>query len=791
MSLLIAKHKSRDEPIIAVRKGTNENREHLTRPEYEKYRSETNWPLIEPILSNHVYDLVQPNNFTKLMPVQKDYVLLLAFLQRISLPFELAFPTKIVFNNFPFAELSNFQYFDDLYERHYPLLYPMDSEKQSKKAKYKIPLLRTVVSLWLAGYALKVGLDGNRVITALTLEKASQFAKYHRSSLTILSKILAKEADSEIESKPIVSFDEAEKNLWISAGIYPSKTPFEESLSTFSFFFLVQRVYGVTTEDLFDDQGVLLFRYGKKTISQNYWKLIVKYIRYFAVSCRSKGISEISEISIADVYTEVIGKMKGQENRKFFRVALRMWLKWLNLTTTNQFNVERIIPSPKRVLSKSHGRVYSLSKAYILIQTLLNDQSPLINENDLMDFRHRRGCLLLLSTAARPQEILNLLQQAITKDAQGDYWVRFHKTKTIRNMPNRKTYEWVHQAPVKLDAVRWFNELMHFAPTDPLHFPIEWGGDDLTELRLLASKHNDMPIRTHGLYLFLGRIQRKLWPELTKPYFTPHDLRALHLTYRRILGDNDSLLERQAGHNHPSSKIPYTQTMSAEEVAKFGEIFKKGVWASRKIKEAKSGDETSDSAINDVNIDDITNVSSKFMVTPDKLEEVFILTQQVMEAASLKFQGKIIEAEEELSEAYVGGYTHNCNAHVLLNCGHTPGHCRACDYYSPDEGTEGTHQAEVFREMVHYYKCKEADQEFKSLGYRKMVFQKAEDIKERLDTTETMLWVNKFGMKLSDAKKLHSMLWKKAKSYFRFEFRSKPNPSSEEILRYISSGGVT
>lgn len=787
MSVIMARRTIKEETIIAKRKGSKETRDHLTRTEYGRYRQVRNWSKIEPIMSSELAKLSESSHFANLIAVQKDYVLILAFLQRISLPFEVSFPTKIISEKFPFSELPNFQYFDELYDRHYPLLYPMDAEKKIEKAKKKTPIFRTVASLWFSGYALKKGLGGNHVITSLALEKANSIAVYHKSSLTILRKMLAKETDSEIESKSLVTFDEAEKNLWVAAGIFPMQTQLDESLYNFAFSFLSSRVNGVITEDHFDDEGTLLFRYGKKTISQNSWKAIVKYIRYFAIRGRSEGITNLSESSISILYTAVLEQLKSKSDKSCFRVALRQWLNWLNRTMNAQFNIERIMPSSKRVLSKDHGRVFSMSKAYILIQTLLNDQSSLFNENNIMDFRNRRGCLLLLSTAARPQEIVNLMQRSLTKDKYGEYWIRFHKTKTIRNQPGRKSYEWVHQVLVKLDAVRWFNELMKFAPTEPLHFPTEWGGDDLTEMRLIATKHNDGPIRTKSLYRFLARIQEKLWPELKEPYFTPHNLRALHLTYRRLMGDDDILLERQAGHSHSSSKLPYTQTISAEEVAKFGDIFKKGVWTKTDYKDRSVGD-SSNYTVEDINVDDITKISSAFMVTPRKLDEVFKLTQKVMEAKPLKFQGKVIENEEELSEVTVGGYTHNCNAHVLLNCGHTPGHCRACDYYSPDEGTEDAHKAEIFYEMILYYQCIEAEREFKSTGHRKMVFQKAEDIKERLDTTESKLWVEKFGMKDQDAKKLHAMLWKKSKTFFRQESNVKPKLSIEEILKYINSG---
>jgi len=784
MALSLTKQRSNEIPIVVKRKGVRKSRGHLTKEEYETYRQSKNWPYIEPLLSSSPSHLTVSNVFRSLLPVQRDYVLLLACLQRVCLPLELAFPTKIIFKNFPLVDLPNFQYFNELYDRHYPALYPMDAERLTKKAKNKVAIVQTITCLWFAGYSLKEGLGGQQVITTRVLEEASKIANYHRSSMTIVGKMLSREVNSEIQKKPLFTFDEAEKNQWISKGIYPSTTPLEDNLYHFSFTYLVERVHRAVAEDHYDNEDQLLFRSGKKTISQNHWKNMVRYIRYFAIQAKSAGVSDLNEYTFSQTYRDVLGKLKGYNSRNSYRVALRLWLNWVNRTFNTQYNLERLMPSPKRVLSKKHGRVFSMSKAYLLIQTLLNDQCSLFNENDIMHFRYRRACLLLLSTAARPHEVVNLLQSALYQDSHGGFWIRFHKTKTIRNQPGRVTFDWVHEVPVKPDAVRWFQELMHFAPTERLFFPIEWDGDGLTMLRLLASKHNDAPIRTSRLWSFLARIQRKLWPDQTKPYFSPHNLRALHLTYRRLIGDADVLLERQAGHTHSSSKIPYTQTIPAEEVGKFGDILKKGVWQTEKMKTAH----VEETANGEEHVEEITKISSKFTITPNKLEEVYMLAQRVMEAAPLMFQGKVLESDDELeiSSVSAGGYTHNCNAHVLLNCGHTPGHCRACDYYSPDEGTEDAHRIEIFREMLHYYFCKDAEKQYKSTGHRTMVFQKAEDIKDRLDKTESKLWVDKFGMKPPDANKLHSMLWKKAKAYFRHESKTNPKPSAEEIFRYLA-----
>lgn len=769
--------------VLGVKVG---RREHLTQSEYIQFRSACNWPNAREVTTMQLAELQSPTVYKNLKPIQRDYVLLLAFLQRIRLPLNIR--TKIVLHKFPSGELPNFQYFDDLFERKYQLLFPLDGEKQNQRANRKKTMLQVVAKLWVSGYALKDGLGGIEVVTTSVIEKAKNDLIFYKQSLDLVGKMLVREPESSVRDERFVPFDKNETALWIEAEILPSRSQIEESIGDFVFLHLACRVDEAIVEDHFDDEGNLKFRYGKKMISIVYWRSIAKYMRRFLICCRICSITEISESSIIHAYTEVIEQMSGKENKTFFRVALKHWLKWHNRTQMTNLNVERIMPRPKRAYSKLHGRVFSMARAHTLVQTLLDDHSPLINENDIMHFRYRRICLLLLATAARPNEILNLFQQALFQDTNGEYWIRFHKTKTKRNVPNRKSFDWVHYSPIKEDAVKWFNELMQFAPKERLHFPAEWGGDDLTELRLLAVRYNDAPIRSSSLYAFLRSLQNKLWPEMVIPYFTPHNLRALHLTYRRILGDEDVILERQADHKSSSSKKPYVQTMPAEDIAKFGDILKKGVWEKKRAKEeAEMLDVTDDPSEGAISLNDLTKESSKLTVTPRKLEEVIKLIQQVTEASSHSFQGLVVKSNLELPIIPVGGFTHNCNAHVLLNCGHTPGHCRACDYYSPDEGTGDIHQTEIFREMVHYFYCVKAEKDFITTGQRKMVFQKSEEIKARLEMSKSKLWVNKFNMKPTEAKKLYEQLWKKAKTYFREYAEIKPKPTIDEILQFIST----
>ncbi|WP_289142754.1 site-specific integrase [uncultured Brevibacillus sp.] len=770
--------------VLGVKVGRSE---HLTQSEYMQFRSSLNWPKVREVTTMQLSELQSPTVYKNFKPVQRDYVLLLAFLQRIRIPLNIR--TKIVLQRFPSGELPNFQYFDDLFERNYQSLFPLDGDKQIQRANRKKTMLQAVAKLWVSGYALKDGLGGIEVVTNSVIEKAKNDLTPFKKSLDLVGKMLVKEPESSVRDERFVPFDKSETALWIEAEILPSRSQIEESIADFVFLHLACRVDEAIVEDHFDDEGNLKFRYGKKTISIVYWRAIAKYMRRFLICCKMCSITEISESSIIDAYTEVIEQMPGKENKTFFRVALKHWIKWHNRTQKINLNVERIMPRPKRAHSKLHGRVFSMARAHTLVQTLLDDHSPLINENDIMHFRYRRICLLLLATAARPSEILNLIQHALFQDSNGEYWIRFHKTKTKRNVPNRKSFDWVHYSPIKEDAVKWFNELLQFAPKERLHFPAEWGGDDLAELRLLAVRYNDAPILRSSLYAFLRRLQNKLWPEMVIPYFTPHNFRALHLTYRRILGDEDVILERQADHRSLSSKKPYVQTMPAEDVAKFGDILKKGVWEKKRVyEEAEMLDVTDNPSEGAISLNDLTKASSKLTVTPRKLEEVIKLTQQVMETSPLRFHGLVVNSNSESPIVPVGGFTHNCNAHVLLNCGHTPGHCRACEYYSPDEGTENIHQTEIFREMVHYYYCVRAEKDFKSTGQRKMVFQKADEIKERLEKSKSKLWVDKFNLKPAEVKKLYEQLWKKAKTYFRYYADIKPKPTNEEILQFISTG---
>ncbi len=761
-------------------------RKHLTEEEHERFRPAREWPGVEPLTQIPLSDLEAADLFRSLRSARRRYVLLLACLQRLRLPLDVALACKIVRKEFPLGELPNFQYLDALIQHHYGQIFPMKAKNRGKMQQAIKDLHNAAVSLWCAGYALKPGLGGQETVTGDLIERARQPREAHAVSLITIREMLAREPDTLVERTGAIPYDQAERRLWSASGLFPPATPLEASIAEFIFSSLRQQVSQVAVEDRFDDSGNLVRRTGKQRIAQRTWRQIAWNLRFLLLQCRSHAVADLTESSLAKAYTISLKLRTTQDQRSVFRIAFLYWLKWYKRTCMTGINLERIAPRPKRVTRKGHGRVFSAAKAHTLIRTLLDDGSPLFSESDLMDFRCRRACLLILASAARPSEVLRLLPQAMCKDQEGRHWIRFHRTKTKRNNPDRSAYEWIHSVPVKEDAVRWFNELLAFAPAEAIEFPIERDGDGLTERRLLANRYNNSQASLSSLHNWLRHLQERLWPGQDGTYFTPHNLRALHLTYRRIIGDPDVLLERQAGHSRPESKLPYTMTMPAEEVAKFGDILEEGVWNL----EVRTLDVTDNQDEGAISVEGMARESSRFTVTPRKLEEAQQLVEEALEAVTGGFGGTVIEPGVQLPALSVGAYTHNCNAPMLLNCGHTPGHCRACEHYKPDGGTAEQHRAEVFLEMLYYFDCLRAEKEFKATGKRTMIFQKSQDLKARLDRTGTELWTEKFQMSPADAKKLHRELWTKAKSYHRQYGPVKPRLSNDQILHYLATGEV-
>lgn len=226
-------------------------------------------------------------------------------------------------------------------------------------------------------------------------------------------------------------------------------------------------------------------------------------------------------------------------------------------------------------------------------------------------------------------------------------------------------------------------------------------------------------------------------------------------------------------------------TLPAEQVTQFADILNEGVWP-RQATGANTGSE-SDAG---VSVDAMTHMASQFTVTPPKLDAAKQLVDQVLQrtANGGKVAGTLRDSDRTLPLLSVGSYTHNCAAPLLLNCGHTPGHCRACPHYRPDTGTEDHHQVEIFREMLYYFECRAVEKTYHITGQRTMIFQKSQQLKARLDKTETILWRDQFGLSPTEARTRHRMLWTRARAYYRDHGQTAERPSADEILGYLTMG---
>ena len=90
---------------------------------------------------------------------------------------------------------------------------------------------------------------------------------------------------------------------------------------------------------------------------------------------------------------------------KSYKSAIRSWLELISLKHNLQINLEKLFSKNIARNDIPYGKVFNFSAAVSLIETLLNDQSPYFNDNDIMQFRMRRILLLQLETGKRISEL--------------------------------------------------------------------------------------------------------------------------------------------------------------------------------------------------------------------------------------------------------------------------------------------------------------------------------------------------------------------------------------------------
>ncbi|WP_207711824.1 hypothetical protein, partial [Sulfobacillus harzensis] len=71
---------------------------------------------------------------------------------------------------------------------------------------------------------------------------------------------------------------------------------------------------------------------------------------------------------------------------------------------------------------------------------------------------------------------------------------------------------------------------------------------------------------------------------------------------------------------------------------------------------------------------------------------------------------------------------------------------------------------------------------------QQIFFQGSQQLKARLDKTETILWRDQFGLSPTEARTRHRMLWTRARAYYRDHGQTAERPSADEILGCLTMG---
>ncbi|MCY9670857.1 site-specific integrase [Paenibacillus alginolyticus] len=486
------------------------------------------------------------------------------------------------------------------------------------------------------------------------------------------------------------------------------------------------------------------------------------------------GINSPSDLILGGL-EKILTQVRSKWNRKKinkFRNSLRKWL--IYYVEKHQLNiaVNTIIPFSMRRQNTEFGKILNLGNAYILIQALLDEQSPYVNENDLLEFRCRRACLIQLATGSRVTAVCLLLKDCIKTDHHANKWLHMHKTK------NGKP----HIVKATEDVQNWIAQSLKFAPKDKIYSPKNnlYFGDGLTEHRVFASPTDISTLTSAQINGFLNKLQKRLWPESPKSeYFTSHDFRRMHAIYMVMNKKSKREIQDQLGHGSPNSIIPYIATSSPEIQQYYSEIYKEGVWSNIINKQEEA---------TDVELDPLLEQAAKVVQAENKEQFISSLIEKFKdEATEFGFTTDAFMPVNNVSAGFPR-FTHNCVAHEMLNCGHTELHCFKCDYYKPDDDKYNEHIAEIFRFMLLALRGEEMAKSKRDTIQKELVSIRSHDIIELIDESFPKLLEKKFSISPKEIPKLKKGLWDKAKSYWKKYKQTKPILTFGEALHYLKEG---
>lgn len=719
------------------------------------------------------------NYFTELTSLTKGeagYALKLAFFQRIQFNLSDAFQSPVSYVHYPIEQLDNFTKLDELFEKNYNSFDKINANVPKARADFKKRVTQTVFKLWLCGYGLLQGYT-LRTISDTEIE---YLMTRNKKVARFVAMILKDEPLSHVTLVPNthdrITILESEKAKW-DILIKENVCELAQHLYHFTFEILKGKAEGGYLLTFHLEDGATQ----RQALSSIRWGTFRAYssaLRKFATLMIQNGyilsIEQALSGGIIDTLSSEPFQTLPKNDKGNIKTALKIWLECYSNINSLKININRIIPISVSNKEKTYGKLLNFGSVHALISTLLEDQSDTFDENKLFHLRARRACLIQLVTGKRLAEVLLLKRNCLQRDAEGNVFIHFHKTKNGEP----------HTLPATKDLVQWVKQLQTMAPNSKIKISSEeyYYGDDETDYRLFANIYDDGPLLVSSINNFLRDVQEKLWSNVSASrYYTSHDLRRMNAVYMKIKGKSTEDIQEQLGQLSIDSQLPYLETKPPDIQAYYKKIAEKGIWSH--LVEISESQETA----NGTPLEQTLKRAQKQSLTSEGKESAKLFLENIISRVE-KQKGKLPNntGKQPLSTGFPIR-THNCLATEIVNCGHTELHCFSCHKYMPDSDKLEEHKAEILRYIL--LLSHNDDLAKKNKLEREVITYRSEDIKELLNETFQNLF-KKFEIDAKATKNIEKQLYSKAKTYYRKYKKTKPTLTFLEALIFLKEGVI-
>lgn len=465
----------------------------------------------------------------------------------------------------------------------------------------------------------------------------------------------------------------------------------------------------------------------------------------------------IHQLKLPIVLKEIKERYVSKGTFRILRSVVRRWLDWYIKKIGLKSNLLYLLVPPSMTRNRRpHGKLLNFSAAATLISVLLNPSYDYIKDNNLLEFRCRRICLIMLSTGARISSTLCLKRDALRRDKHGKVWLHFHH---VKNGDPFDTY-------VDNELQKWVEELQQVAPKKKLFIPkdlntVVLSGDGLEEFRLFANEPDCSFLTTKAVSTWLHKLQKRLWGEHNPngESFTPHDLRRLQATYLIMAGFNEEVVKAKLAQRDINSQIPYTATADPRDIRDYGDLLNN---------EDIYADLSSEPGQNGVPLDLVTQQLKSLNPSSNVIDNLIRQIDRLYQEFQQHQLGAGNGVFSILTPVASGNplMTHNCLAPARYHCENSPRNCLGCGYYHPDEESLGAHKALVLREMARILYFEAMEKREKQTGMRIMIIENIRKSKREIAAIFPETFGRGFSLSAPEQKQLEEQLWKFAKQWY-------------------------